>query len=159
MPALLLPIFGLGLSWVVNKQKKIGAVLAGIWLLYLWQPWSGWGKPWVGDASVYKNQIAVVDYIYSQSQGKIFNTAVYSPSLIDYNYQYLFLWYGSKIYGYQPDRQQELPLVFFIIEPDPWNKGLRQKWIKERQGDGQVLKQQELTGGIVVEKRLRDNVQ
>ena len=104
MPALLLPIFGLGLSWVVNKQKKIGAVLAGIWLLYLWQPWSGWGKPWVGDASVYKNQIAVVDYIYSQSQGKIFNTAVYSPSLIDYNYQYLFLWYGSKIYGYQPAR-------------------------------------------------------
>lgn len=158
LPVFLLPVVGVLSFWLIQNFKKTGILLFIAWFLWHFQSWVLPHVEWAGDASVYKNQLAVVDYIYKEAQGERFNVAVYSPSLIDYNYQYLFLWQGKNTYGYIPDRDKSLPLAFFIIEPDPWNKGLRQVWIKEREGDGVVAEKRIFSGEIEVEKRIRNNL-
>ncbi len=92
-----------------------------------------------GDSSLYKNEIAAIDYVYSHAGSQNFKVYMYLPSVYDYPYQYLFWWYGRKKYGYipgeyvyLPNRPQYIPsqdkfqgiktnfsgLVFLIKEPD-----------------------------------------
>lgn len=54
------------------------------------------------DPSLYKNEIAVIDYIYQKAKGQNFKVYTFMPSVYDYPYQYLFWWYGQKEYGYIP---------------------------------------------------------
>ena len=91
------------------------------------------------DPSLYKNEIAAVDYVYKYAKGQNFKVYTYLPSVYDYPYQYLFWWYGQKRYGYipgeyaySPNKPQYIPsqdkfqgrknnlsgLVFLIKEPD-----------------------------------------
>lgn len=101
------------------------------------------------DPSLYKNEIAAIDYAYKKADGKNFKTYIYLPSIIDYPYQYLFWWHGIKKYGYTPTDYAYLPskpayidnkesfvkpieggpdsgLVFLIKEPDRIN--IRHLW-------------------------------
>ena len=85
---------------------------------------------WVGNASVYRNQLSVIDYAYGQANGRAFKYVVYTPPVFDYTYRYLFKWYGPNKYGYAPNDNAHL--AYFIIEPDPDiltapNGGLRQE--------------------------------
>ena len=155
-PTLLLPFMG-WLMWDLIHVNKFlgGALLLTIAIIGFW-PGKFLIKDWAGDASVYKNQIQVVERIYTDAAGQKYNLEVFSPSVIDYNYQYLFAWFGNSRFGYLPERKQVLPLVYYIIEPDAWNKGLREKWIKDRLHDGQVSWEDELRSGIVVQKRMRN---
>ncbi len=107
---------------------------------------------WVGDAAVYRNQLAVIDYIYRQANGKNFKYVVYTPPVYDYTYRYLFLWYGPKEYHYSPSRNSHL--AFFILEPDYQNPQRLTDWLKERQNDGKIIKTREIKGGIVVQTRI-----
>lgn len=96
------------------------------------------GKPNL-DPSLYKNEIAAIDYVYQKAGGRNFKVYTYLPSVYDYPYQYLFWWYGNKKYGYlpaeyayAPNKPQYIPsqdkfqkkkdnfsgLVFLIKEPD-----------------------------------------
>ena len=96
------------------------------------------GKPNM-DPSLFKNEIAAIDYVYKYADGKNFKVYTYLPSVYDYPYQYLFWWYGQKKYGYIPgeyvysvNKPQYIPsqdkfqgsqenfsgLVFLIKEPD-----------------------------------------
>lgn len=96
------------------------------------------GKPSL-DPTLFRNEIAAIDYVYQKAQGKNFKVYAYLPSVYDYSYQYLFWWYGQKKYGYVPgeyaylpDRPKYIPgqdnfsgkkesfsgLVFLIKEPD-----------------------------------------
>jgi hypothetical protein len=59
--------------------------------------------------SIVKNELAVVDYTYTETGGKNFKTYVYLPSVIDYPYQYLFWWRGLGQYGYLPEDYAYLP--------------------------------------------------
>ncbi len=91
------------------------------------------------DPSLYKNEIAAIDYVYKYANGQNFKVYTYLPSVYDYPYQYLFWWYGRKMYGYVPGEYRYLPnrpqyipnqdkfegrktnfsgLVFLIKEPD-----------------------------------------
>lgn len=54
------------------------------------------------DPSSFRNEIAAIDYVYSYAKGQNFKVYTYLPSVYDYPYQYLFWWYGRKIYGYLP---------------------------------------------------------
>ncbi len=54
------------------------------------------------DPSLYKNEIAAIDYVYKYAKGRNFKVYTYLPSVYDYPYQYLFWWYGQKKYGYIP---------------------------------------------------------
>ncbi len=96
------------------------------------------GKPNM-DPSLFKNEIAAIDYVYKYADGKNFKAYAYLPSVYDYPYQYLFWWYGKKKYDYIPgeyvysaNKPQYIPgqdkfqgvknnfsgLVFLIKEPD-----------------------------------------
>lgn len=97
------------------------------------------------DPSLYKNEIAAIDYVYKYANGQNFKVYTYLPSVYDYPYQYLFWWYGQKKYGYIPGEYRYAPnkpayipsqdkfegrkdnfsgLVFLIKEP---NRGFNYK--------------------------------
>lgn len=100
------------------------------------------------DPSLYKNEVAAIDYVYEYANGQNFKVYTYIPSVYDYPYQYLFWWHGAKIYGYIPGEYAYSPnkpleyvpskekfagsknnfsgLVFLIKEPD--RIGLRTAW-------------------------------
>jgi len=110
-------------------------------------------KPlWEGDASVYRNQVAVIDYVYDNAQGKDFKYVVYTPPVHDYTYQYLFMWYGQKMYHYTPKTQANL--AFFILEPDMQYPSRLKDWLVQRAGDGKIIKSQTVKGGIIVQTRI-----
>lgn len=91
------------------------------------------------DPSLYKNEIAAIDFVYKYAKGQNFKVYTYLPSVYDYPYQYLIWWYGRKNYGYVPGEYVYSPnkpiyipgqekfqgtksnfsnLVFLIKEPD-----------------------------------------
>lgn len=111
-------------------------------------------KPiWEGDAAVYRNQIAVVDYIYKQAAGEKFNLIAYSPAVFSYPYDYLFSWYGPKKYNYAPSEKHQ-KLFFVIIEPDSQHPTILRDWLKLREKDGKIIKQQTVKGGVIVQTRI-----
>ncbi|MDD5415691.1 MAG: glycosyltransferase family 39 protein [Candidatus Daviesbacteria bacterium] len=122
------------------------------------------------DPSLYKNEIAVIDYVYKIANGVNFKVYTYLPSVYDYPYQYLFWWYGQKKYGYipgeyvySPDKPVYIPsqekfqgskknfsgLVFLIKEPDRIK--MRQAW----EGDFKDMEfvSKEMLGSIEIEIR------
>ena len=111
-------------------------------------------KPsWEGNAAVYRNQIAVIDYIYKNANGEKFNYVTYTPSVHDYTYKYLFLWHGNKKYGYSPSTSKE-SLFFLIIEPEYDHPFFLKEWFEIRKNDGKKIKEEVIKGGIVVQTRI-----
>ncbi len=109
-------------------------------------------KPlWTGDASVYRNQLAVIDYVYNEANGKNFKYVVYTPPVYDYTYRYLFMWYGPKKYHYSPSVQSNL--AYFILEPDYQNPQRLTDWLKQRAEDGKIINSERLASGIIVQTR------
>ncbi len=127
------------------------------------------GKP-SGDPSLFKNEIAVIDYIYKYANGKNFKVYAYLPSVYDYPYQYLFWWYGNKNYkfipgeyAYSPNKPQYISnrekfegrkdgfsgLVFLIKEPDTIH--MRQAWENDYK-DMQFISKQ-MIGPLEIEVR------
>lgn len=110
-------------------------------------------KPmWEGDAAVYRNQLAVIDYIYKNAGGKKFKYVVYTPTVHDYPYRYLFIWYGPKKYHYSPSIDGSL--FYFILEPDYEHPFRLLDWLEERKSDGKIIKSEVIKGGIVVQTRI-----
>lgn len=108
---------------------------------------------WEGNAAVYRNQVAVIKYIYEQANGKRFNYAVYTPPIHDFTYRYLFSWYGKKNYGYVPSVEKE-SLFFLIMEPDYEHPFRLKDWREVRKDDGKILKEEIIKGGIAVQSRV-----
>lgn len=153
--ALFLPFVGAAFQIVINKNKYVGWLIFGFWFSYTLLILKPFVKStWQGDHSVYKNQLVIVDEIYSDAGSMPFNIQVYSPSVIDYTYQYLFLWRG-KTAGNYPDRNGQQSLVYTIVEPDKWHKILQENWLREREGDGTMVGAKCYLGGIDVAKKLR----
>lgn len=107
-----------------------------------------------GDASVYRNQLKVVDYVYKKADTKAFNVTVYTPPIFDYTYQYLFSWHGKNTYKYVPD-QKPTKLLFIVLEPDPQFPKRQVDWLLVRKNDGKTVQEERLQGGIVVQTRTR----
>lgn len=107
---------------------------------------------WEGNSAVYRNQIAIIDYIYNDAKGKDFKYIVYTPAVNDYSYRYLFLWYGKKKYGYVPVQKNQT-LFYVILEPDYELPFRLRDWLKYREGDGIVQKEKVVKGGIIVQTR------
>ncbi len=105
-----------------------------------------------GNSAVYRNQLAVVDYVYREARGKDFKYVVYTPPVYDYTYRYLFTWYGPGKYKYSSS--QEARTAFFIIEPDPGYEDRPKWWLKARENDGTIIKSATVSGGIVVQTRV-----
>ena len=122
------------------------------------------------DRALLLNQIDAIDLVYKQAGGKGFKVYDYSPAVYDYNYQYLFWWYGLKRYGYLPEAvtyQDNVPpyiennafywhnarpateLTFLIIESDPNHLEKEKSW--RANFNAFCSDKSILTGGIVVE--------
>ena len=114
-------------------------------------------KPlWEGNAAVYRNQIAIIDYVYNDAKGRDFKYIVYTPPVHDYTYRYLFSWYGKKKYGYIPAKKST-GLFYVILEPD-YDLPFRLKdWLKNRESDGIIQKEKIVKGGIVVQTRISND--
>lgn len=82
------------------------------------------------DPSNIANQLADIDRIYTLADGKPFAVYSYLPSVYDYPYHYLFWWYGTKTYGYQPYDVAYLP-----NQPE-YIKGNKSLWTKTKPDDG-----------------------
>lgn len=108
---------------------------------------------WIGDASVYRNQVEVINYIYTDAKGEEFNYVAYTPPIFDYPYQYLFKWKGKRDYGYVPSKDNQ-ELFYLIIEPDLQFPVRQAEWLRVRQDDGQVIAEKEFPSGIRVQKRI-----
>jgi len=110
-------------------------------------------KPlWEGDAAVYRNQVAIIDYVYNDAGGKDFKYVVYTPAVRDYSYRYLFSWYGKKKYGYVP-LQGNTSLLYVIMEPDYELPFRLKDWLKDREGDGIMQEEKVIKGGVIVQTR------
>jgi hypothetical protein len=158
LPVIYLLLFSIALTLVADifKNKYFGpAVLfivfiTGIWSQGIWQKIQN--PYWAGDASLYRNQLEVINYVYKEANGKKFKINVYTPPVFDYTYQYLFNWYGPKKYNYSPS-QRGVGLAFFIIEPDPGYLDRPKWWLEARVKDGKIIKEEKLKSGIVVQTR------
>ena len=107
---------------------------------------------WEGNAAVYRNQLAVIDYVYSQAKGNNFKYVAYTPPVYDYTYQYLFLWYGPLKYQYSASVKSDL--AYFVLEPDLENQNRLTTWLMQRKGDGKIIKSKTVKGGIIVQTRI-----
>lgn len=158
-----LPIFyvllvAIALHILARENKYLTFLVLGIFVLVnvnLTVMISSFGKPiWEGNAAVYRNQIAALDYIYKDANKRKFNYIVYTPPVHDYTYQYLFQWYGFKEYGYRPEKEAQR-LLYIILEPDHENSQRLVDWLVIREGDGEVINEQVVKGGIKVQTRVR----
>ncbi len=61
------------------------------------------------DPSNMNNELKAIDWVYTEADGEAFKVYSYLPSIYDYPYQYLFWWYGTKKFGYQPADIAYLP--------------------------------------------------
>lgn len=61
------------------------------------------------DPSNFKNQLEVLDWVYQEADKMPFRAYNYVPSIYDYSWNYLYWWYGTKQYGYQPNDVAYLP--------------------------------------------------
>lgn len=157
-----LPIFYILLfSIAINLvSKEIKYVFPGLFVLVLFlinlNPISqinNLNKPlWVGDASIYRNQVEAVNYVYKESYGKDFKYVVYTPPVHDYTYRYIFKWYGSKKYHYLPSDKSRV--AYFILEPDKQFPSRLNDWLKLREKDGKIIKTEKFKSGIIIQTRV-----
>jgi hypothetical protein len=145
------------LWWFRSFGKKVLLIILCIFFITS-RPWTFntiiASSRWEGDASVYRNQINVVDYVYAQANKKPFYYDVYTPPIHAYPYTYLFAWYGNKKYGYIPNEEKN-NLIFFILEEDKQYPTRLTKWLQERKNDGKIIKENILTGNITVQTRVQ----
>lgn len=150
-------------SLVLNILKKqlytkfIYAIII-VFLFFIMNPFTVISEArnplWEGDASVYRNQIATIEYIYSHAKGKPFKYVLYTPPVYDYTFTYLFSWYGKQKYGYIPS--EKASLFFVILEPDKQYPFRQKEWLKLRENDGKIVKEEMIKGGILVQTRIYD---
>lgn len=173
--AIILAIVVLHRIFKTNFTGKIISSLIGLYIIIfsLVNIISGFEGKINNDPSLYRNQIAAVDYVYNLANKENFKVFVYMPSVYDYPYQYLFWWYGKKKYGFIPyeyaylrnkpqyiaskqmfegSKENFNGLVFLIMEPDTSLR--RAAWL----GDFDDLKliKKEKVGTIEIETRMEE---
>lgn len=154
---LLLLMISLTFIWRYGgKLKNFSLVMACILVIVNLNPiriLEDINKPaWEGDASLYRNQLTVVDYVYKQAGGKPFKYIVYTPPVHDYTYKYLFSWYGKSKYGYMPNEKNQ-GMFFVILESDLQYPERLTDWLEDREKDGRIVKTQKFSGDIIVQTR------
>lgn len=55
------------------------------------------------DKSNFRNELEEIDWVYQHTNGQGFKAYNYIASVYDFPYQYLYWWYATPKYGYQPE--------------------------------------------------------
>lgn len=94
---------------VVKKTGKVFIVIIlFLQILFFKQNYIDYLKP-SDNSSLLSNQMGVLDWIYTNSEGNGFNAYTYTNTFYDYPYQYLFTWYGGSKYGFLPCEYSNFP--------------------------------------------------
>ena len=140
---------GLLIRYLLEKNKVVAILVLLVMVIYnsalVIRMNYFLGKiPNIGESGMLSVQKEVIDWIYKDADKLAFNAYLYTAPVYDYNYQYLFWWYGKKQYGYWPQEYSYLPgkidyvpykdkyiarqrnqqpqkqpdLIYLIIEPD-----------------------------------------
>lgn len=98
----------------------------------------------------YQNQLAVVDWVFQDANGKEFSYFVYMPSVFTYNMDYLFWWRDKHYKTIYSDKKKDI--AYLIMYPES-AEGAHEFWEKNViHTTGPVLAQKQFQGGIVVKK-------
>jgi len=104
-------------------------------------------------AGSYRNQKAVVDWVFQDAEGEPFGYFVYTPETFTHGMDYLF-WYVAKSRRMNVPRSEKLPLTYLVLYPPlASDYGAHDFWKKNTiNTSGEVLSRKIFTGGIIVEK-------
>jgi hypothetical protein len=140
--------------------SKIGSCVFGIFLLSMLN--SSYKRMLIdyrydltdlGGVEKIQGKKVAIDYVYKDAAGKPFSEFTFMAPIYTYPYDYLFLTYAKKKYGYSPGNTKK-GLVYLIIEPDnskPWTyKG----WLETVIVGGTVLDTKTLYTGHIIQKRM-----
>ncbi|OGD89361.1 hypothetical protein A3D04_03930 [Candidatus Curtissbacteria bacterium RIFCSPHIGHO2_02_FULL_40_16b] len=125
------------------------------------------------DPALLSNQIEAIKFIESDSEGIDYTVYVYTPTIYDYSYQYLFWWQGKvkKIrfpqeFAYLPGQPsyvrnknfytvdpEETDIVYLIIEENQENEFYtKENWLKNFESY-QLAWENNINGAIKIQKR------
>ncbi len=120
---------------------------------------------------ILKDELSVIDYVYKESEGKVFKlNTITNPLFINSTWSHLFNWYGKSKYGFMPiwwgETQVDVPgdnikfaddtaidLFFLIIEPGVSGDDNYVKAIKIMENTRSTVIESENIGFFTVEKR------
>ena len=114
----------------------------------------------VDSSGSYKNQKAVIEWIYKDAGNGKFGYFVYTPEIFTHGMDYLFYWYGKNhqvtIFENQKDK-----ITYLILYPHLANdEGAYVFWKKNTlKTQGQVILSKVFYGGITVQKLLIDKTE
>lgn len=161
LPVVYILLFMLAIILISKNKKYLYPSILAIILIFAFnlnpiEQFKSFKNPvFIGNASVYRNQLAVVDYVYKEADGKDFKFVAYTPPVFDYTYRYLFMWYGEKKYNYLPTEEtKDATYSFFIIEPDPGYEDRPKWWLRDREKNGKIIKSYTLPSGVVIQTRI-----
>lgn len=159
LPVLYGAVFFLAYSVLEGRVRaKKFLLLPILYLLFLLQPIKHIkgiaGDNWEGDAAVYRNVRQAVETVYRDADGQEFNYIVYTPPVIPYTYQYLFVWLADTKYHNYPQAENR-KLLYVLIEPEYEHPEFQERWLALHESDGKIVAHQKLRGGILLQKRER----
>jgi len=103
-------------------------------------------------AGSYKNQLEVIDWIFTDAKGNEFGYFVYDPTTYTYGMDYLMEWRGKQN-SYIPDSYKHSVTYLILYPPLDNDHGAHTFWKKNViNTHATVTERKEFRGGIVVEK-------
>lgn len=159
---LIVPIaFAFYISFSTIWKTKIGKILSLLFFAYTFFNVSifihnqYFNKDFVQNktAGSYKNQVALVKWIYEDAGNNKFGYLVYTPESYTHGMDYLFSW-NSKFYsGSTPVNTKERTTYLIMYPPLTDDKEAHSFWKKNVvRTEGKVLLKKQFLGGITVEK-------
>jgi len=110
-------LLGIILAYFLTKPKLkmlSVAIILSLILISLNRVWVTFKSEEFGKNII--TQTAPVEYIYNDARGQKFNVISLDTTQIRYDFNYLFWWYGSKKYGYQPSVAKQKLLYYILID-------------------------------------------
>lgn len=106
-----------------------------------------------GGTAKIRGKIDALDSIYRDAQGTPFGVLIFTPPIYPHAFEYLFLWYGARTYGYVPPFSRE-HVTYLLIEPDPEKPWSYNGWLETVIKTGAVQKRWTEPSGFIIEKRI-----
>lgn len=159
-------LFSAVLSGVSRKNKKIGylipfALILSISILYsvpaIIKTFSYDVRDYGGDAKI-RGKLEAINYIYKDAGSTKFGLLIFTPPVYTYPYEYIIYWKGRTEHRYVPPFEKR-HITYLLMEVDhdkPWSyKG----WLETVIKDGLVVAEKKLPSGIIIQKRIYNNLQ
>ena len=126
------------------------------------------------DSASLSNQMTAINIIYGDSENEPFSVYVFTPSIYDHNYQYLFWWQAKSEdkklpsdFAYSPNvpsyvrnkenyaKQKETSVIYLIIEKAPENPFYTKvQWLSQFT-NYRLIFEKEIANAIILQKRVR----